>query len=57
MIEPSEEEDNVIDEQQYQQFDVKDDEDLKKEKEAEEKAKQNKKLKGNQNLEKFMEKQ
>lgn len=57
MIEPEEEENHLIEEQQYQQFDVKDDEELKRQKEAEEKAKQNKKLKGNQDLEKFIQKQ
>lgn len=30
MIEPEEEEDHLIEEQQYQQFDVKDDEELKR---------------------------
>jgi hypothetical protein len=33
------EENHLIEEEQYKQFDIKDDEDLKKEREAEEKAK------------------
>lgn len=36
---------------------MKDDEELQREKEEEEKAKLNKKLKGNQEIEKFMQKQ
>lgn len=60
MLEHSEEEDNLLDEEEepkYEQFGIKDDAELLKEKEAEEEAKKNKKMRGNQQLDKFIQKQ
>lgn len=44
-------------EPKYEQFGVKDDEELRREKEAEEEVKKSKKLRGNRRLDEFIKKQ